>query len=94
MHHVTYLDALVRMMQAARLAEAAIVSTPQLKDYVGQINPDTKCVPNFLDDSLWSLTSERAFFAQDDPVVIGYMGGHTHLADLETIAALLLNGGI
>jgi glycosyltransferase involved in cell wall biosynthesis len=89
LHHITYLDALLRMMQAARLADAAIVSTPKLKEYVGQINAETWSFPYFLDDSLWPLTSEKSPSAPGVPVIIGYMGGHTHRFDLETIAPVL-----
>ncbi len=88
-HHRTYLDALLRMLQAARLADGVITSSPKLKGYLGQINPNTWMIPNFLDDSLWIMHSEKAHSEPGAPVVIGYMGGHTHLADLESITPVL-----
>ena len=88
-HHVTYQDALLRMMQAARLADAVIASMPSLVDYVGQINPNIWRIPYFLDDTLWPLASDRALASTVEPVVIGYMGGRTHLPDLESISTVL-----
>ena len=88
-HHVTYQDALLKMMQAARLADAVVTSTPRLRDYLMQINPNTHLIPYFLDDSLWPLKENPAQSSAGEPVVIGYMGGHTHLADLESITPAL-----
>jgi glycosyltransferase involved in cell wall biosynthesis len=88
-HHITYLDALLRMLQAARLADAVITSTQKLKDYLGQINSNTWLIPYYLDDSLWPLPTDRTQSVESGPVIIGYMGGHTHQSDLESIKPAL-----
>jgi GT2 family glycosyltransferase/glycosyltransferase involved in cell wall biosynthesis len=92
--HISYdnhLISLLPMLAAAVAADAVVTSSPPLKEYLSQFNPRTRCVPNLLDDRLWSLKSTLSEGSHEPPVVIGYMGGQTHLHDLETIAPVLLS---
>ena len=83
-----YLDALWPMLIAALLADAVIVSTPVLREYLIPLTPaKVICLPNYLDDSLWEFHKPR--IDPDKSVRIGYMGGESHLADIQGIVPAL-----
>ena len=83
-----YLDALWPMLIAALLADAVIVSTPVLREYLKPLTPaKVICLPNYLDDSLWEFHKPRK--DHDKSVRIGYMGGESHLADIQGIVPAL-----
>lgn len=85
-----YLGSLLSMMQAAMQADGVVTSTPMLRDYFTEYNPNTCYTPNLLDDTLWPLQPNKELAHKEGPVVIGYMGGQTHLTDLEMIAPALV----
>ena len=79
-----YLEALWPMFVAASQADAVVVTTPALQDF---LSPLTQAkiyqLPNYLDDGLWQF---RQPIVQDGGVVrIGYMGGDSHAADIHMI---------
>jgi glycosyltransferase involved in cell wall biosynthesis len=69
-------------------ADWIVASTPMLRSALLPLNPNIHVLPNYLDDRLWSF-SQRAEKESGTPVVIGYMGGQTHSADLAIIAPVL-----
>lgn len=73
-----------------RQVDAAIGSTPQICDYLRTWTPHVWHFPNYLDDQIWRIADRLpAPPPESYPVVIGYMGGHSHQADLEMIATVL-----
>ena len=91
-----YLDARAAMLQAVVEADAVVGSTPELCDYLSSFNPNAWLWENYLDDRLWRLdqfqstATEIGEMANDRPVCIGYMGGHSHIIDLEPIVPALV----
>jgi GT2 family glycosyltransferase len=84
-----YTEAMIPMVQALLEVDAVTVSTPALRDYLLPYNSRVWVIPNFLDDTLWQVQAPRLVPAQF-PVTIGYMGGNSHLPDLESIVPALL----
>ena len=82
-----YLTARTAILKSLVEADAVITSTPALHDYVDQFNSKVWVLPNYLDDTIWTLRD----VASDDrsPVIIGYMGGYSHSYDLELITLVL-----
>jgi glycosyltransferase involved in cell wall biosynthesis len=78
------------MHQAITEADAVIVSTISLAEYVRAYNPNTWLLPNYLDDASWALRSKPPS-KTSGPIVIGYMGGatQTHLPDLQMVLPAL-----
>lgn len=75
------------IIQGVLDADAVTVTTPYLRDYLKPFNPRIQVLPNFLIDRFWNLKlPERK---KDGPVIIGYMGGHGHKPDLETVEPAL-----
>ncbi|HEX9029682.1 MAG TPA: glycosyltransferase [Anaerolineales bacterium] len=87
-----YTEALLPMLETIVAADAVTASTPALCEYLRPFNPNTLLAPNSLDDRLWSFRMPRPPEA-GAPLVIGYMGGGSHLPDLEQIAPALLRIG-
>jgi glycosyltransferase involved in cell wall biosynthesis len=91
-----YLTARAAMLQAVVEADAVIGSTPELCDYLRSFNANTWLWENYLDDRLWQLEAgrraadEQAEASLDRPVCIGYMGGQSHVTDLEPIVPALI----
>jgi len=73
-----------------RAADGLIVSTERLGDRMSGVNPNIAVVPNLIDErlldprrvaaDLTAIVPPRA--PGDDRIVVGYMGTHTHDADL------------
>lgn len=84
-----YVDALLPMIRAAVEADLVTTSSPELRDYFELLNPNSRLLPNYLNDRLWNFKQPQAQPAGAYPVIIGYMGGETHLADLEYIVPTL-----
>lgn len=78
------------MRRAIVSADAVVVSTLWLADYMRALNPNTWVLPNYLNDKLWGLSRVRKP-RKTGRVVIGYMGGRTqtHLSDLALITPVL-----
>ncbi len=76
------------ILQAVVEADAVVGSTPAICEYLEQFNPSTHLWENYLDDSLWSFSTPNQ--APDHtPIRIGYMGGHSHIHDLNLIIPAL-----
>ncbi|OGO62619.1 MAG: hypothetical protein A2Z45_08695 [Chloroflexi bacterium RBG_19FT_COMBO_55_16] len=82
---------LLAMLQAIVEADIVTASCPALADYLRMFNPDTRVLPNYLDDQTWNFRTPDENHIDDFPVVIGYMGGETHQADLEYVCPALQN---
>ena len=82
---------LLAMLQAIVEADVVTASCPALADYLRMFNPDTRVLPNYLDDQTWNFRTPDENHIDDFPVVIGYMGGETHQADLEYVCPALQN---
>jgi glycosyltransferase involved in cell wall biosynthesis len=75
-----------RLLRAVLEADAVTVSTEALRDYVRPINPNVHWLPNCLNEQLWSVDgTERPQRIGPPPVIVGYMGGHTHAPDVATM---------
>ncbi|RPI26106.1 MAG: hypothetical protein EHM70_19365 [Chloroflexota bacterium] len=85
-----YSDHLIPLFRAVVEADVVTSSTAPLCDTLRLLNPNIRLLPNLLNDSLWSFRDAKAPEMQATPVVIGYMGGETHLPDLELVAPALL----
>ncbi|MFH1632549.1 MAG: glycosyltransferase [Chloroflexota bacterium] len=83
-----YFDSLGGMLHAMLEADVLVLSTPLLADIFRPLNPRGRVWPTALPEAYWQvrLPQERA---ADAPLVIGYMGGSTHLPDVEMIVPLL-----
>ena len=88
-----YSPALFAMLRAVIEADLVTTTTFHLQKYLRRFNPQTILLPNYLDDSLWTLAQPApdtlAAPSTGDQVVIGYMGSDTHQPDLETVTPLL-----
>jgi glycosyltransferase involved in cell wall biosynthesis len=78
-----YLTARTDIIRAMVEADAVVGSTPALCDYVSSFNPNVWLFPNYLNDQLWTIKQPSEF--DHPPLVIGYMGGHSHASDLEMV---------
>ena len=85
-----YSDVLFSVLRAVLEADAVVASTPALAAYLEPFNPQVQVLPNCLDDRLWPLAAPAGSVDPAAPVVIGYMGGQTHLPDLLEITPSLL----
>lgn len=88
-HYETYAGYLSGMLLAAMDADLVTVSSGELKRFIQEINPAVRVLPNYLDDRIWRIQPRKYLQEQKEVVVIGYMGGKTHLADLEEITSVL-----
>lgn len=77
-------EQLMAMRCFAREADGVIVTTSFLKDRLSRLNDNVFLVPNALDERLWGTQSppEESAGLRNPRKVIGYMGTHTHDADL------------
>ncbi|MGE5224769.1 MAG: glycosyltransferase [Omnitrophica WOR_2 bacterium] len=83
-----YTPAVLPMLRAIIDADLVTTTTPALCEYLGMFNPQVRVLPNYLDDRLWSVQlPERN--PGENPVVIGYMGSASHLADIDSITPVL-----
>ncbi|MFC2055509.1 glycosyltransferase, partial [Chloroflexota bacterium] len=84
-----YITARTAIMRAVVEADAVVGSTPAICNYLRRFNDYTHLFHNYLDDQLYQLNPPTG--SQDSPLVIGYMGGHSHAYDLKMIAPILEN---
>ncbi len=87
--HPAFIDVLFRILRGIVEADAVITSTALLQDYYSAFNPNAWLVPNFLDDVLWPLRPPKTPDDHEKPVVVGYIGGGSHLPDLEMIKPVI-----
>ncbi|MEW5870924.1 MAG: glycosyltransferase [Chloroflexota bacterium] len=83
-----YLAARPAILRAVVEADSATGSTPFICDYLRAFNPNTRLWPNYLDDRLWALSPINK--PEKQSLTIGYMGGHSHIHDLELVTPILL----
>jgi glycosyltransferase involved in cell wall biosynthesis len=85
-----YLEAWLPIMRAIVEADAVTTTTVPLGEHYRLINPNTRVLPNYIDPDLWPV--HRVLKAGDRlPVIIGYMGTHTHVPDLLEITPALVS---
>ncbi len=89
--HTVFIDVLYKILRVMLQADLVVTSTQALADYFKDINPNTHVFPNYLDDSIWTIREKPMQIEKDGPIVIGYMGGASHLPDLELVAPVLLS---
>ena len=82
--------ALLPLLQTIIEADLVTVPTAHLREYLLPYNPSIEIIPNYLDDSLWSLIPPRKKVDSAEPIIIGYMGGHSHAPDLSMILPALM----
>lgn len=85
-----YLSTRSAILRAIVDAGAVLTSTPALNEIVRTFNPNSFVQPNYLNDSWWSLKPQSLPWEPGKPVIIGFMGGHSHSYDLEVITPALL----
>ncbi len=84
-----YADSLLPTLQAVMEADLVTVTTNPLREYLLPYNHNIEVIPNYLDDSLWRLSSQPQR-EDDGKIIIGYMGGESHRPDLKLILPALL----
>ena len=89
-HRHEYTQALLPMLDAVLRADLVTVSTYTLSEYMSQWNSNTRIIPNYLDDHIWDFKKFDEKFGNPDSLVIGYMGGETHLLDLQDVSETLI----
>ena len=77
-------EKLMAVRYLARAADGIIVSTEPLKHRLARLNANIHVVPNALDERLCSVPAAPSR-AVGGRKIIGYMGSHTHDADLMMI---------
>jgi hypothetical protein len=83
-----YKDALGGIMYAVIEADQLVVSTPLLRKLLLPLQPNIAIWPTLLPDSLWKIRSPQPPTTAE-PLIIGYMGGISHIPDLEMLTAVL-----
>lgn len=76
---------LVPTLYALRAVDAVTVTTPQLQSVITQHNDHVYVLPNYLDDTVWSMKSKEQS-ESDSPVTLLYFGTRSHQSDLEMIS--------
>jgi glycosyltransferase involved in cell wall biosynthesis len=92
-----YTPSLFSILRAIVEADLVTTTTPYLEAYFQPFNPNTRMLPNYLDDTIWKFPADTDDLdrmpgvnaATEAKIVIGYMGSNTHLPDLESIAPAL-----
>jgi glycosyltransferase involved in cell wall biosynthesis len=84
-----YTDSLLPTFQAVMEADLITVATHPLRDYLLPFNKNIQVIPNYLDDQLWKLSSQPPRQENQEKIIIGYMGGSTHIPDLQIILPAL-----
>jgi glycosyltransferase involved in cell wall biosynthesis len=86
----TFVEGLVPMLTALSKADLVTVSTEPIADFLRPFNPNIRVLPNYLADSFWHLNPPRRTEISQNEVIIGYIGSHTHLPDLNMIMQALV----
>ncbi len=85
-----YIDALLPIFMAVMDADLITVATDPLRDYLSPFNPSIKVIPNYLDDTIWNITTNPQPINQLGKLTIGFMGGETHRPDIRMILPVLI----
>jgi glycosyltransferase involved in cell wall biosynthesis len=89
--HPVFIDVLYKILRTMVRADLVVASTRALADYFTIINPNTLVFPNYLDDSIWNIPKDLTPPEKNKPITIGYMGGASHLPDLDLVALALIS---
>jgi glycosyltransferase involved in cell wall biosynthesis len=86
-----YRKSRANVLTAVCEADAVVCSTSGIGEYLHRFNSNVRIYPNYLDDQLWSpgTTSEKRDRKSNHAVVLGYLGSHSHMQDLESIVPAL-----
>ncbi|MCV6639021.1 glycosyltransferase [Candidatus Albibeggiatoa sp. nov. NOAA] len=85
-------DAVDALEVVTRDADLVVASSPKLQQQIREMNQNTLCVPNSLDEQIW-LAQDNGQFVQPRPqssdgkIHILYMGTKTHTEDLMLVKA-------
>jgi glycosyltransferase involved in cell wall biosynthesis len=85
-----YSTSLLPILDAIVESDLVIVSSDNLKNYFNYYNSNIEIFYNYLNDDIWKL-NQKNFSNNEPPTIIGYIGGHTHLPDLDSIKAAVLS---
>ncbi len=85
-----FTDTLLPLLQTVMEADLITVATIPLREVLLPYNQNIKVIPNYLDDSLWHLNKSPDIRNNNEEIIIGYMGGHTHKPDLYMVLPALL----
>jgi len=83
-----YTEALLPLLYAVQTVDAVTTTTKPMKKYLERINPRTFLLPNYLDDRVWNFEKVSSG-KESGQIVIGYMGGDSHLPDLEPLKPVI-----
>ena len=85
-----YTDSLMPMLLAVAEADLVTVTTEPLQKALSQFNQNIAVLPNYLDDSLWTMKPPGSGRGQGEALILGYMGSNSHKPDLELISPVLV----
>jgi len=84
----TYQDALGGMLTALLQADRVAVSSSVLLETLRPLRPDAVLWPTVLPDSIWAAHAQAG--VQDDhSITLGYVGGATHVPDVDMLSPVL-----
>jgi len=75
----------IPMLNAVYEADLVTVSTQPIADYLKPFNPNIRVLPNYLIDDYWEFLPVNKSNKNSDKIIIGYIGGSTHLEDVKSI---------
>ena len=85
-----YTEALYPILAASNCVDAITTSTKVLQEYFRRINASTYLLPNFLDGDIWRAQNVHPD-TETDQIIIGYVGGDSHIPDLEMVQEVFKN---
>jgi glycosyltransferase involved in cell wall biosynthesis len=85
-----YSNRLMPMLTAIYKADLVTASTEPLAVFLRSFNSNVQVLPNYLIDNYWNFSPVKEIKKQEDHIVIGYIGGHTHASDLTMIIKALM----
>ena len=86
----SFTPSLLPLLQTIVEADLVTVPTAQLRKFLLSYNPNIEVIPNYLDNSLWQLHAPQIKENSNEPIIIAYMGGHSHSPDLLLIQSALI----
>lgn len=84
-----YTASLLPMLLAVIQVDLVTTSTPNLREYLLPFNNNIRLLPNYLNDTLWTLREPPSGQNPQTPLTIGYMGGASHKPDLQHVLPAL-----
>jgi len=86
-----YATSLLPMYQLLLEADFVSVATPKLRDTIINYNDNVVVLPNYFDDNLWRLKPPVLKRLEHEVLTIGYMGGNSHIPDIDYITPVILD---